>query len=725
MSLNEYNAKRKFDQTPEPKGSAKSSDGDRTGNLQFFVQMHAATRLHFDFRLEMGGTLKSWAVPKGPSLNPAEQRLAVFVEDHPIEYGSFEGIIPKHNYGAGTVMVWDRGTFVERGSKGREDSEKALLKGLAAGHITFVLQGQKLAGEFALVRLKKGDEKSWLLIKKRDAHASRDDVLSQARSVKSGRTLKEIASESEGQGDVWVSSQTVRTPPEAFKVHEKKPAEWPRSIPDPSAEPVRERMPRKVKPLLPSTGTSVRGPKNLELLDQEGWIFEPYLDGKRAIAEVEKGRVHLYSRQGIPFTYVEIVSDLRKIPMHLVLDGEISGSGSEAVYDVFDLLHDNGWGVRSLPAIERKRRLKALPIFGERVRYREHTERDGKSAYLEAQAKQVPALLAKDSESTYRGGTSRFWQKIKIKAPLEAKAHGQETESTTAPTPLLTHVDKIYWPQEGRTKGDVIEYYRSISKWILPHLRDRPESLHRHPDGILGESFFHKDQTGHIPKWVETETIYSGSSEKSVHYLLCQNEATLLYMANLGCIELNPWISRVGSLDHPDCVVIDLDPDDSNSFEQVIEVAQAVHRTLKNIGAMSFCKTSGATGLHICIPTAAKFDYETTKTFAESICSSVHSELPDFTSLERSPSKRRGRIYLDFLQNRRGQTLAAPYCIRPRPGAPVSTPLDWSEVKEGLHPDSFHIGNIVERIQAVGDLWKPMLTSSVDIGVCLRQLKQL
>jgi bifunctional non-homologous end joining protein LigD len=229
--------------------------------------------------------------------------------------------------------------------------------------------------------------------------------------------------------------------------------------------------------------------------------------------------------------------------------------------------------------------------------------------------------------------------------------------------------------------------------------------------------------TSFLPRRIQTERVYSGSSGRTINYALCQDKWSILYLVNLGCIELNPWLSRRGQLESPDFVVIDLDPDD-NDFREVVKVARAVHALLESIGAKSYCKTSGSTGLHICVPTGAKFPYEACRLFAEAVCRAIHEKFPKTTSVERNPARRRGLIYLDFLQNRRGQTLAAPYCVRPRPGAPVSAPLKWTEVTPKLRPEHFTIENLPKRLAKLGDLWKPLLTESVDIEACHKRLSK-
>lgn len=287
----------------------------------------------------------------------------------------------------------------------------------------------------------------------------------------------------------------------------------------------------------------------------------------------------------------------------------------------------------------------------------------------------------------------------------------------------LTNIDKVYWPKEKITKGDLIDYYREISPLILPYLADRPHSLNRFPDGIEGQSFYQKDVGEYAPAWLPTKEIRSESKEKPVKYLVCKDEATLVYMANLGCIEMNPWLSRVRKPDYPDYLVIDLDPEDIG-FEKVIEAALAVKEVLERAGAESFPKTSGATGIHIYVPLGAKYDYDESSGFGRIIANIAHNLVPGFTSIERSPGRRQKKVYLDFLQNKRGQTLAAPYCIRPRPGAPVSTPLKWEEVRNGLDPSSFTLKTIRPRLQRSGDLFAGLLGPGINMEECISRLEK-
>lgn len=302
---------------------------------------------------------------------------------------------------------------------------------------------------------------------------------------------------------------------------------------------------------------------------------------------------------------------------------------------------------------------------------------------------------------------------IKLKDMPMKKSEQNELE--------LSNLDKIFWPKEKHTKGDVVEYYRSVSKYILPYLKDRPESLNRHPDGIEGKSFYQKDLNGQAPKWLQTKTVYSESEDRDIKYMLCQNEKDLLYMANLGCIEINPWSSHIKKLDYPDYAIMDLDPQNI-AFDKVVEAALAIKKILDAADVKNFCKTSGATGLHIYIPLGAKYNYDQARDFTHLIAIMANKLLPKTTSTERNPNKRKGKIYLDYLQNRRGQTLASAYSIRPRPKAPVSTPLKWVEVKKGLDPSKFTIINTTARIKKYGDLWKGTLGPGIDMQKALKKL---
>jgi bifunctional non-homologous end joining protein LigD len=853
MGLNEYRKKRRFDETPEPAGGKPG----RRGGLRFVVQKHHASRLHYDFRLEVDGVLKSWAVPKGPSLNPKDKRLAMMVEDHPFDYRDFEGTIPEGNYGAGAVMVWDHGEVVGTENADRDDSERELREGLKQGRLSFKLQGEKLNGEFSLVRLARGEKNAWLLIKKNDDHVSDADVLRQDRSVLTGRTLDEIAA----------GAPRKRAP----KAAPKKATT--RRPPKPNAA---RPVPRTGGFVAPMLATLVDAP-----FDREGWIFEIKWDGFRAIAETSSRSARLYSRNYKSFDerFVPLISALRSLKRSAILDGEIvvldehgrsdfqllqnyqrTGEGLLRYY-VFDLLKLDRRNLRGLPLVERKKLLAETIRGVPHLALSEHVENEGAAFFRAAQEQGLEGVIAKNGASAYReGARTDDWVKIKTHRRQEAviggytepkgsrsdlgalvlgvyegddfvyightgggfnaaslgevrgrlEKHQRKTcpfvqePRTNAPVqwvapklvcevkfqewtqdgrmrqpiflglrddkeatvvvrerpksvakaidtartgtnlkkkamsksltrtrvadvakvvePDLTNLDKVYFPDDGYTKGDVVAYYREVAPVLLPLLQGRPQSLHRHPNGINGSHFFQKDVSRQPPPaWVETIVQHSESTNEDIRYLVCQNEATLLYMANLGCIELNPWHSRIGSLDHPDYMLIDLDPQ-GQSFDEVVRTAQTVRRILEDAGAECVCKTSGKRGLHIVVPLGARYEYEEVRQFAELVATLVNRRLPATTSMERSPAKRRNRIYLDYLQNSRGQTVASAYAVRPAPGATVSTPLRWPEVKKGLDPKKFTIKTMPRRLDRLGDLWKPILAKGADLSKVLARL---
>ncbi|WP_138482876.1 non-homologous end-joining DNA ligase [Dyadobacter bucti] len=290
----------------------------------------------------------------------------------------------------------------------------------------------------------------------------------------------------------------------------------------------------------------------------------------------------------------------------------------------------------------------------------------------------------------------------------------------------LTHLDKIYWPDENITKGELLEYYSHIAPYILPYLKDRPLSLKRNPNGIKDKGFFHKDAGDIAPDWLKTKKIHAESTDKMVDYLVCNDLQSLLFIANLGCIEMNPWNSTINKLDNPDYIVMDIDPSPKNTFEQVVDVAQAIKEILDEIDVKGYCKTSGSRGLHVYIPFNKKYTYDESRDFAQILAGMVTEKLPDTTTLERSLSKRKkNHIYVDYLQNRIGQTLASAYSARPKPGATVSAPLEWSEVKHGLKMQDFTIKNMMQRVEEKGDLFEGVLGKGIDMKKALQRLEAM
>ena len=892
MSLTKYKQKRHFTETPEPKGG--KAEGEK---LLFVIQKHAASHLHYDFRLEMRGVLKSWAVPKGPSTDPATKRLAMMVEDHPYDYRTFEGIIPKGQYGGGTVMVWDEGTYECTGMEGADkvEQEKALLKALHTGSLKITMHGKKLKGEFALVKTKGMGENGWLLIKHKDKYASVKDITAKDKSVVSNKNLEQIAATTHNiYGKTTIKPGTTDKDTAPKKAVKKKPLKH--DLQDGTKKILKSAPASKfTTKLQPMLATLVD--KNF---DDEDWIYEVKWDGYRALCFFNKGTVELKSRNNKDFNekFYPIYNTLKKWKINAIIDGEIvvvNGQGlpsfgalqnwrSEAdgqiVYYLFDILWLDGKDLTGLSLIERKTILKSIIPELDDVRLSDNFPANGNEFFNTVKQMGMEGIMAKRKDSTYMPGErSKDWLKIKSnkrqemviggytknddtskpfsslllgvykgkqliytgkvgtgfniknqtemlkqfkpliidKPPFETtpdvnkpsrfqphpphaeaiwlkpklvcevsfaemtadgimrhpsfegmredkktkevvlekaeqtkkavdksvkglsqkivKATNQKRKPFLNPTDetqvralnghelKFTNLSKVFWPADKVTKRDMLNYYYQVAPFILPYLKNRPQSLNRHPNGITGESFYQKDITGKAPQWLDTFLYHSEADARDKHFLVAQDEASLLYMASLGCIEMNPWSSTVKKPDNPDWCIIDLDPD-KNSFNQVIEAAQVTKAILDDMKVPSYCKTSGSTGLHIYIPLGAKYSYEQSKEFARVIVKMVHDQLPKFTSLERSTAKRGGKMYLDFLQNRPQATIAAPYSLRPKPGATVSMPLHWDEVKAGLKMKDFTIFNAIDRIKETGDIFKPVLGKGIDLKKVVNALSK-
>jgi bifunctional non-homologous end joining protein LigD len=374
----------------------------------------------------------------------------------------------------------------------------------------------------------------------------------------------------------------------------------------------------------------------------------------------------------------------------------------------------------SLVEKRNKRKLAKMPKSGKKQR----TESKSQAARPAEEQSRRSARSEKESLDTntkpitLQPGTSRK----KATSTSKKKQKDKEARMVDGNEVLLTNQEKLYWPEEKITKGDIVKYYDKMSKYILPYLKNRPQSLKRNPNGIQDRGFFHKDAGHDAPDWVDTVTLHSESAKKNIEYILCNNKATLLYLNNLGCIELNPWNSRTAKLDNPDYMVIDLDPSDQNTFRQIIDTALVVKEVLDKANAPAYCKTSGATGVHIFVPLKAQYHYDQVRAFAEIIALKTQDVLPATTTVERALNKRNGRIYLDYLQNKKGQTVASVYSVRPKPGATVSTPLLWKEVSHGLDPSMFTIHNLERRLQKTGDLFQGVLKETINLKKCLKNL---
>ncbi|HET8713774.1 MAG TPA: DNA ligase D [Gemmatimonadales bacterium] len=815
-ALSTYRAKRAFDQTPEP-GGLVPKPGPKQGGL-LIVHMHDATRLHWDLRLEMDGVLKSWAVPKGPSANPADKRLAVKVEDHPLEYGDFEGVIPEGNYGAGTVIVWDRGIW-----EPLEDPHEGLQK----GKLLFNLKGYKLHGRWTLIKLKK-TEKEWLLIKERDEYVSTEPYSDE--SVLSGLTNDELRNAKKRAEPIKRELEKLGAPKRALRVED-------------------------TELMLAETRE--------EPFTREGWIFEVKLDGYRMRAACQDGEPILYSRKGLDYTeaFPEIARAVKAIPFEgVILDGELvvtdeagkpnfnmlqaraklgarearrAAIESPATLYVFDLLAFGGYDLRKLPLIKRKEILRQiLPATGP-LRYSEHFEKNGEALYEQVVKLGLEGIMAKKADSPYRSGRSGDWLKIRAdriddfvvvgftkgkgarsgfgslhvaayqgdkliycgragsgfsgaqldevsaqlqalvrktppcepppggqlpkgpdhtwvepklvcdvrykeitkdgllrqsvflrfrddKKPEEVRMPGTGDEGrgtgnepgVSSPRPSspvraprevkFSNLDKIFWPDEKYTKGDLIEYYRSMAPWLLPYLRDRPVVLTRYPDGINGKSFYQKDAPGFVPDWIQTIPIWSEDTQRDIQYFVANDVETLVYLVNLGTIPLHIWHSRIDDLTRPDWCLIDLDPKEA-PFSDVLTLAKTMRKLCEQVEMPAFIKTTGKSGLHIMLPLGRQMTYDQSLQFAMLFARLVTDRHPDIATTQRTISKREGKVYVDAFQNRAGQLMVSAYSVRPSPGAPVSMPITWDEVNSKLHNSNWTIKNARKRMEKLGE----------------------
>ncbi len=832
--LSDYRAKRSLEVTPEPAGVVSAAPGHL-----FIVHKHAARRLHWDLRLELDGVLMSWAVPKGPSRDPQDKRLAVKVEDHPLEYGDFEGLIPEGNYGAGAVIVWDRGTWVPV-----EDPAEGLQK----GKLLFELKGYKLRGKWTLVKIKRG-EKEWLLIKERDEAVSTNGGTFPEGSVLSGLTVEDLKEKRDLAGPLRDELESLGAPE--------------RSVP------------------AGGIGLMLAETREWPFSDPK-WVFELKLDGYRLLAAREGGNARLVSRNGNDFTPVfpEIARAVAALPFDgLIVDGEVVVLDEEdgrpsfqrlqqrgrlsrpaeikrvavehpATLYLFDLLALEGYDLRALPLVKRKAVLeRILPATGP-LRYSEHFEERGEDLFDHVERMQLEGIVAKKADSKYRAGRSPSWLKIRSdrtddfvvvgftrsresrtgfgalhlathisgelryagragsgfdtrqlsdiaevleserrpdppctgavpkgpshvwveprlvcevrykewtsdhflrhpvfirfrddKAPEECIAHSEASTEPAArpggegPQPVVapsaavqsrevrfTNQDKVFWPKEGYTKGDLIAYYRAVGPWLLEYLRERPLVLTRFPDGIDGKSFFQKDAPGFAPEWVRTERMWSAQSRRELDYFVCDNLESLLYIINLGSIPLHIWASRIATLEYPDWSILDLDPKGA-PFTDVVTVAWAIHALCREIELPCHVKTSGSSGLHVMIPLGCQCTYDQSRTLAGLLARVVAAELPEIATMTRAVSRRDGRVYIDHIQNGHGRLLVAPFSARPVPGASVSTPLHWREVTPKLDIHRYTIRNVPTRMRRMkDDPLLPVMDLRPDLAGALERL---
>jgi len=855
--LEEYRRKRRFDRTPEPSSPNAVPQFEGT----FVVQKHAARRLHYDFRLAIDGVLKSWAVPKGPSLNPADKRMAVQTEDHPMSYADFEGNIPAGNYGAGTVMVWDRGRFRVEGQRGAKEQ-------LEHGEIKFRLAGEKLSGGFVLVRTKRGDKQpEWLMIKHQDEAVDPAwNIDEHDGSVMTGRILDEIAGE--------LPPKREPTPLQPGELEGARKAAMPAS-------------------LSPMLATLIDKP-----FSDPGWLFEIKWDGARTLAWVESGEVRLRSRAGNEVTHQ--YPELASLPQHLnvkqaILDGEIvvldENGRSEfermqqrmnvqrpspdllsryrVTYFLFDLVYCDGYDLREVPLLGRKNFLRRILDPSREFRFSDHQLEKGKELFELARQQDLEGVVGKRVDSFYASARSPNWVKLKatktvdavvggwtaprgsrthfgslllglyqgkalrfvghagtgmdekmrdllmkklreleidkcpfdkipetneqafwakpelvarvryigwtqeprLRAPvflalrnevrpeecrwenevapqaapaivhspeivgtvlsdkkeIEAELFSGKQESVTLDFQgkrfRLTHLNKVFFPESGYTKRELVAHYYRISEYLLPFLKDRPLVLRRYPDGIKGQAFFQKNMPEGVPKWIETVSIPSEGKREDIQYVIANDLASLLYLTGLGCIDHNPWSSRRDDLEHPDYFFFDLDPADGTEFANVLTIARALHERLTQVGLKIFMKTSGATGFHIYLPVERIYTFEQLRMFGEIFAQLVTAEHPELVTHERIVSKRRpGRVLIDVTQNSLGRPLAAAYTVRAFPKASVSTPVEIKELRPTLKPEKFNMKNLFSRLKEKGDLWADFWQSRQRIEPVLEHL---
>ncbi|MDQ3000632.1 MAG: DNA ligase D [Fibrobacterota bacterium] len=833
-NLEPYRRKRDFSATPEPpalfsralaNGARAPAKKGRGPGGRFVVHEHHASRLHFDLRLEMGGVLKSYAVPKGPSLDPKDRRLAVNTEDHPVKYLTFEGSIGDGQYGAGQMVIWDAGTYsVPPGEDPLDQWEKGKL------HLNF--RGEKMRGGFMLIRGSR-DDRQWLLFKKRDDEAKEDWQPSLILPY-GGRTEAEI--------------------------------DWPAGA---KVSP----LPGFIEPML---ATLADGP-----FDDPQWIFETKWDGWRALLRKDDSGIRLISRSGksLDAMFPELINlgkeiradacmldgeivalDNQGVPRFQLLQNRLKGKAlrngeGRIVYFAFDLLHCEGRDLMPCGLIDRKAVLrKVLPPAAKgkypgAIRVSDHFEGRGVRVFEEAVRLGFEGMMAKLKHGPYRKGRSADWLKVKAKLrqevviagyteprgsralfgslvaglyqgkefkfaghvgggfnarllkvvhgfmksletrtspfvmppktnekvhwlepklvaevefmewtedgrmrqpvfkglrpdkdpkecvresaqpeeKLRIEAEAASTTSTTskgtdAGTPVITNPQKVFWPDEGFTKGDLIAYYRTVAPYILPHLKDRPLILKRYPNGIGAPPFYQHDVKS-APAFVATVPVREDGGA-IVNYALCQNAETLTWLANLAVIPQNPWLSRSPKLNQPDWIVFDLDPQEV-AFPEVCGMALFMKELLEGLGLKVFVKTSGSRGIHIYVPLKPGYDFAQGLAFSQLVGALAVKEKPrEFTVVRSLKVRKRDVIYLDCMQNSEGKSVASVYSVRERPGANVSAPLEWSELKRKLRMEDFNIRTMPKRLERKGDLFKDVLKIKNGLEGALKKLEK-
>jgi bifunctional non-homologous end joining protein LigD len=775
MSLEQYRRKRDPKQTPEPFAKGRSRQKKQP---IFVVQRHDARRLHYDFRLERDGALASWAVPKGVPLEPGEQHLAVHVEDHPLEYAKFHGEIPAGQYGAGSVEIWDNGTY-------------ELVEEKKNGGLTVRLHGERLDGVWALIPAHlDGKEQNWLIVRKREESAPGDEV-SQGRYRPMLATLEKTVPSGDGwlfevkwdgyralayvrAGETKLLSRrdndlTVRFPNVAKEI--AKAVKSPNAVLDGEVCALDDRgrasfsaMQQGGAPLvyyafdllelegeplleLPLRERQKRLVKLLDRRNKTVRVSETFDDGEALYEAAKQQELEGIMAKRADSRYAEgkRTRDWLKIKTHgrqeFVIAGYTQGGGRRAsTFGSLILALHEGGELRYVGNVgtgfsdtEIRRLLDKLkPLRRETSPFRTLPKmprvRKDEIVWVE------PKLVAEVefAEFTHDGRLrAPSYQGLRDdKAPEEV--HREE------PEPLedvvrkgsrelkLSNLDKVFWSDEGITKGDLLRYYREIAPVLVPHLKDRPFTMKRYPDGWTGNFFFQKDAPVHMPEWIPRfralVTTRSKTREKKwVSFPLVNDELALLWMVNMGCIDMNTWYSRTDKPDRPDFVLFDLDPAADAGFAETIQVALLVKQALDSLGVASFPKTSGADGMHVLVPVQRRHTYDETRRFAEIIAGALARTHRGLVTTEWTKSKRRG-VLIDSNQNGEGKTIASVYSVRPKAGAPVSTPLRWDEVNEQLNPAIYSMEVVLDRVRRFGDLYADVLTTRQSLTKALKAI---
>ncbi|HZO98135.1 MAG TPA: DNA ligase D [Gaiellaceae bacterium] len=771
-SLDAYKRKRDPRRTPEPFGGGRG----RRGAPVFVVQRHDARRLHYDFRLERGGALASWAVPKGVPLEPGGRSLAVHVEDHPLEYASFAGEIPAGQYGAGTVELWDRGTY-------------ELLEEKPDGQLTVRLAGERLRGVWTLVPARlEGKEENWLLVRRRDPDAS-----GEAPPPATYRPMLATLAAEPPRGPGWrfevkfdgyralayvrggeceLVSRNGKSLTERFAAVARA---VPRALGTPSAvldgevcaldedgRPSFSAMQRGAGPLvyyvfdlLEADGEALvdrtleeRRARLEELLDRRSRtvrLSEQFEDGEALLQAARSQRLEgvMAKRLGSRYSEGRRTRDWLKVKTHgrqeFVVAGYTRGSGSRsgslgslvlAVVDDGALCYagnvGTGFTVREIEALLRLLRPleRPDPPFPERPRM--PRVRKGDVVWVEPELVVEVEFGEWTRDGRVRQPSYKGLRDDKAAAEVRAERPPELTLRAGSRELRLSNLDKVFWPEEGITKGDLVDYYRRIAPALLPHLAGRPFTMRRYPDGVGGKAFFQKDAPSHMPAWIRRHrALVSARSpsggRKWVEFPVVNDELALLWMVNMGCIDMNTWYSRVDRPDRPDFVLFDLDPTPGVPWADTIEVALLVRELLDGLGLASFPKTSGGKGFHVLVPLDRRSTYDDSRAFAELVAGAIARARPGLATTQWSKSRRKG-VLIDANQNGEGKTIASVYSVRPRPGAPVSTPLLWEEVRPDLDPSAFTMAAVLDRVAARGDLYEGVLRTRQSLRKALARL---